>query len=284
MKILTCLLLTALASGVHAAEYKDVVFAERPDGNLTLDAYVPDKPGPHPTAIIVHGGGWVRGDKRTYVPPLFPVFSGSGYAWFSIDYRLAPKHRFPDPVVDVEDAIRWVKANAAKYNLDLLRLVLVGESAGGHLVSWVGVTKGREFGLAAVIPIYAPHDLLGRAEKWGISENVQNLLGIGAELNDETRAALKNASPYYHVGKGLPPFLLIHGTADKQVPYEQSPAMQQQLRKMGNLCDLYTVREGGHGMGSWANLEQTWKTYMIEWLRDNLRTSAMPPGFTKQRK
>jgi alpha-L-fucosidase 2 len=278
MKILMPMLLAAALTAT-AAEYKDVVYSERPDGNLTLDAFVPDSPGPHPTAILVHGGGWVRGDKRVYITPVFPVFAQAGYAWFSIDYRLAPKHRFPDQVIDVEDAIRWVKANSAKYDLDLQRLVLVGESAGGHLVSWVGVTKGREFSLAAVIPFYAPNDLLGRAEKVGISENVQNLLGIGAELNAETRKALKDASPYYHVGKGLPPFLLIHGTADKQVAYEQSPAMQQQLRKMGNICDLYTVREGGHGMGSWAKIEQTWKTYIMEWLRDNLKAPAQPRPF-----
>jgi acetyl esterase len=283
MKPLICLLFTA-AFSANAAEHKDVVFAERPDGNLTLDGFVPDTQGPHPAAIIVHGGGWVRGDKQTYVTPLFPVFADARYAWFSINYRLAPKHRFPDQVADVEDAIRWVKANSLKFNLDLNKIVLIGESAGGYLVSWVGVTKGREFGLGAVVPVYAPHDLLGRAEKLGIGENVQNLLGIGSELNAETRTALKNASPYYHVGKGLPPFLLIHGTADKQVPYEQSPAMQAQLRKMGNICDLYTVKDGGHGMNSWAKLEQTWKTYLTEWLRDNLKTPSVGrPGFTKKK-
>jgi acetyl esterase len=283
MKALTFFFLVVTLAAT-AAEYKDVVFATRPDGNLTLDAFVPDTPGTHPTAVIVHGGGWTRGDKQTYVQPLFPVFSQAGYAWFSVNYRLSPKHHFPDPIIDVEDAVRWVRSNAAKYNLDLDRLVLVGESAGGHLVSWVGVTKSRELGLAAVIPIYAPHDLLARAEKLGISDNVAGLLGIDKELNAETRKALKDASPYYHVEKGLPPFLLIHGTADNQVPYEQSPAMQAQLRKVGNLCDLYTVKDGGHGMASWAKIEQTWKTYLTEWLRDNLKSLSQPrPGFIRTR-
>ncbi|MDZ4801512.1 MAG: alpha/beta hydrolase [Bryobacteraceae bacterium] len=98
MKALTLLLAATLTLTLTltAAEHKDVVFAERADGNLTLDAFVPDTSGPHPAAIIVHGGGWVRGDKQTYVQPLFPVFTDARYAWFSINYRLAPAHRFPD--------------------------------------------------------------------------------------------------------------------------------------------------------------------------------------------
>ncbi len=175
MKTLTLAFLLAAALG-NAATFNDVVFAERPDGNLTLDASVPDGSGPFPTAIIVHGGGWVNGTKRSYVTPLFPVLSDAGYAWFSINYRLAPAHRFPDQVQDVSEAIQWVKLHSKEYKVDSTRIALIGESAGGHLVSWIGVTQ-PEATLAVVVPFYAPNDLLGRAEKSGISENVQKLLG-----------------------------------------------------------------------------------------------------------
>jgi len=270
MKILNCFCLLAVASccPVPAATYNDVVYAERPDGDLTLDAFIPDTPGPHPTAIIVHGGGWVNGNKQTYVKPLFPVLSDAGYAWFSINYRLAPAHRFPDQAQDVSDAIRWVKLNSKKYKVDPTRIALIGESAGGHLVSWIGATEGS--GLAAVIPFYAPHDLLGRAEKLGISENVQKLLGISSEMTDEARASLRNASPFYRVKAGLPPFLLIHGTDDKQVPYDQSTSMQQKLKAAGITCDLFTVQGGAHGMGSWDKVDATWKNYLVQWLRQNM--------------
>lgn len=274
MKTLMFAFLLASALG-NAATFNDVVFAERPDGNLTLDAFVPDGSGPFPTAIIVHGGGWVNGTKRSYVTPLFPVLSDAGYAWFSINYRLPPAHHFPDQAQDVSDAIHWVKLHSKEYKVDTTRIALIGESAGGHLVSWIGVTQ-PEAGLAVVVPFYAPHDLLGRAEKSGISENVQKLLGIGPEMSDQSRAALRNASPYYRVEKGLPQFLLFHGTADTQVPYDQSINMQKKLKTAGVPSDLFTVQGGGHGMGSWDKIDTTWKNYLIQWLRQNMPIVKLP--------
>jgi alpha-L-fucosidase 2 len=115
----------------------------RPGGFLlTLDYKIPEGSGPFPTAIIVHGGGWAHGHKRMYVTPLFDVLSGTGYAWFTINYRLAPKYQFPAAVEDVESAVRWVKENAAQYKLDKSRIVLLGESAGGYLVAYVGAHPG----------------------------------------------------------------------------------------------------------------------------------------------
>ena len=78
-------------------------------------------------------------------------------------------------------------------------------------------------------------------------------------MNDESREALRNASPYYRVQKGLPQFLLIHGTADTQVPYDQSVNMQKKLKSAGVPCDLFTVQGGGHGMGSWDKIDTTWE-------------------------
>src|SRR5690554_2934000 len=115
----------------------DIEFARPGNESLTLDASVPDGAGPFPAVVIVHGGGFVRGTKTSYVTPLFPVFNEAGFAWFSINYRLAPKHPFPAAIEDVEAAIRWVKKHAAEYKVDTRRIALLGESAGGHLVSWV---------------------------------------------------------------------------------------------------------------------------------------------------
>ena len=263
-----------LAAGALADLKSDIEFVRRGDTPLTLDAWVPDGPGPFPAVIIVHGGGFVRGDKQTYVKPLFPVLSEAGFAWFTINYRLAPGNRFPDPIRDVEDAVRWVMKNARAYKVDSRRVALTGESAGGHLVSWVAVTSAKQLGLRAVVPIYAPHDLLGRARQTGkASEGMQALLNIGQELTPDTEAVLQKASPYYHVQKGIPPILMIHGTSDQQVPYEQSVAMQKKLKAAGADVDLHTVPDGGHGMGSWEKLpsSQEWKKYLVEWLRKKLK-------------
>jgi len=100
------------AQAAPAGMKTDVEFA-RPGGfSLTLDAWTPEGKGPFPTVIIVHGGGFSRGDKQTYVKPLFPVLSEAGFVWFTINYRLAPQYHFPAPVEDVEAAVRWVKEQA----------------------------------------------------------------------------------------------------------------------------------------------------------------------------
>jgi alpha-L-fucosidase 2 len=263
----------AAAAALTAAEFKtDIEFA-KPDGvSLTLDASIPDGAGPFPAVIVVHGGGFVRGDKQTYVKPLFPVLTGAGFTWFTINYRLAPRYRFPAPVRDVESAVKWVKQNARAYKVDPKRIALVGESAGGHLVAYVGVTSAPQLGIAAVVPFYAPHDFVGRARQMGIGETTQQFLGIGKEMTRENVAVMNNASPYAHVKPGLPPFLLIHGTVDKLVPYSQSTRMQRKLKDAGVRCDLYTVDGGEHGMGSWEKLgKHEWKTYLGDWLKQALR-------------
>src|SRR6478752_10006833 len=117
-----------------AIDQKDVEYA-RPGGSpVLLDLHVPDGPGPFPAAILIHGGGFDEGSKSTNVRPLFDVLANAGYAWFSIDYRMAPEFRFPQAIEDVNSTIRWVKANAAKYHVDAAKIALIGESAGGFLV------------------------------------------------------------------------------------------------------------------------------------------------------
>lgn len=270
----TAFLAFVLAAGFAKAEMRtDVEFARRVVESLTLDAYVPDGPGPFPAVIIVHGGGFIRGDKQTYVKPLFPVLTDAGFAWFTINYRLAPQAKFPEPVRDVEDAVRWVMRHAREYKVDPKRVALTGESAGGHLVSYVAVTSASKLGLRAVIPIYAPHDLLGPAREQGEpSENIQAFVGVGGDLTPEAAAKLEKASPYYHAQKNMPPILLIHGTKDAQVPYEQSVRMRAKLKQLGVPCDLITVEDGAHGMSSWDKLPvRDWKPRLVEWLRANLK-------------
>jgi acetyl esterase len=278
------LLLLTISATALAATWENVEYVKRGDVSLKLDAWVPDAPGLYPAVIIVHGGGFVRGDKQTYVKPLFPVLTQAGYAWFTIDYRLAPASHFAEQIADVEDAVRWVKLNSKKYRVDPTRIALVGESAGGLLVSYVGAVRGSELGLSAVVPFYAPHDLLGRAEKAGtISESIQAFLGIGPELTPESRYVLRQASPYYHVRASMPPYLLIHGTKDTQVDYQQSVEMQKKLRAAGVTCDLLTVTNGGHGMGNWEKdqMRTVWKNYLVQWLHQRWTSRRTLPSFTK---
>jgi acetyl esterase len=252
-----------VAPGLHS----DIEFA-KPDGvSLTLDAFVPEGDGPFPTVIFVHGGGFMNGDKQSYIKPLFEPVGKAGFTWFTINYRLAPKHRWPACGDDVATAVRWVKAHAAEYRVDPQRIALVGESAGGHLVSWVGGSKEEALRVAAVVPIYAPHDLEWRVKhKKELGGPMKALLDI-TEMNEESFKKLRDASPSSRVHKGMPPYLLIHGDNDAQVPYEQSPMFQKQMLEVGNVCDLITVKGGEHGMGKWKSLGSDYQEQMIAWLK-----------------
>src|SRR5882757_7650586 len=111
----TTLLTFALATLVSAAaiDLKDVEYSRPAGKSVLLDLHVPDGPGPFPSAILIHGGGFDEGSKSTNVRPLFDLLANAGYAWFSIDYRLAPEFHFPQAIADVNSAIRWVNSNAA---------------------------------------------------------------------------------------------------------------------------------------------------------------------------
>ncbi|QDU97804.1 alpha/beta hydrolase [Lignipirellula cremea] len=258
---------TVQAPGLHT----DVEFARVEGESLTLDAFVPEGKGPFPTCILVHGGGFIRGDKQSYIKPLFEPLSQAGFAWFTINYRLAPKSRFPACTDDVETAIRWVKQHAAEYKVDPSRIALIGESAGGHLVSYVGLHGKGDTRVAAVVPFYAPHDLAMQARHHKkLGDTLASLLNL-TELNDDAWEKLKVASPSTYITQGTAPFLLIHGDQDDVVPLAQSTAFQQQMQAKGNVCDLLTVKGGIHGMGSWEKVNSDYQQQLIRWLKKTLQ-------------
>lgn len=272
MKLLRCVFaLLILAPLAHAELKTDIEFAKPGGVSLTLDAFVPEGAGPFATCILVHGGGFTKGDKTSFIKPLFEPLSKAGFVWFTINYRLAPQHRYPACVEDVESAIRWVKAHAKEYKVDAGKIALIGESAGGHLVSFAGVRGEGETRVAAVVPFYAPHDLVFQCDnRKALGPSMEALFGL-TELNDAARKILREASPSTYVKAGLPPFLLIHGDKDDKVPYAQSPKFQEKMKAAGNTCDLITIPGGIHGMGGWDKLGSDYAKQMIEWLRKTLR-------------
>jgi len=283
--------LRLLAAGIAlfaaaSVDQKDVEFA-RPDGKpLLLDLHIPDGGGPFPAAILIHGGGFDEGSRSTNVRPLFEPLADAGFAWFSIDYRLAPDAHFPEATADVNSAIGWVKAHSAEYRLDLGRIVLIGESAGGYLVNYAGAHQTPDTRVAAVVDFYGPVDYGKLAmqrrdhpENFNmttINRHAANGGGIhffGAdELDGPGLAKLRAVSPIGGVHKGMPPFLCIHGTKDDQVSYDQSIAMCEAMHKVDAACELITIEGGGHGMGGWRAADmQHWKPEMIAWLQKTLK-------------
>ncbi|HTM49606.1 MAG TPA: alpha/beta hydrolase [Bryobacteraceae bacterium] len=238
---------------------------------MRLDAFLPPGAGPFPGAVLVHGGGWVSGDRRWNVEPLLTPLLEAGLACFSISYRLAEGIAdFGAAVQDVEQAVRYTREHAAEFAVDPGRLALVGESAGGHLAAMAALGEACS-GVKAVVSFYAPADLeqLAQASKF-IPEHLRRAVR-GSPFESMVLERLRQFSPARQVRGGLPPFLLIHGTADALVPFDQSRDLCRALRKAGGECDLIAVKGGVHGLRRWESAGLTgYKRLMVDWLRKRL--------------
>lgn len=248
----------------------NVVYGIADGKPLKLDLCLPDGPGPYAAVILVHGGGWFGGDKMGDTKALLAPLTQAGFAWFTINYRLAPQYRYPACLEDVFTAIRWVKAHAADYHLASDRIALMGVSAGGQLVEMAAVQGGPDTRVAAVVPFFGPSDLVAQTiARGGLHRDLTSLFGCKT-MDTPTIAVLRAASPLNFVHPGLPPFLLLHGTADKIVPYEQSVAFDARVRAAGGTSELITVPGGSHAMGNWNKVAPGFKLEVISWLRKTL--------------
>jgi alpha-L-fucosidase 2 len=286
LMLFAALLGTSVCVLASARDQTAVEFA-RPDGKpLYLDLRVPDGSGPYPAAILVHGGGFDQGSRTTNVRPLFQPLTDAGFAWFTIDYRLAPEAHLEQAVADLRHAIEWVRGHASEYKIDPAKLVLIGESAGAYLVNYQGTHETPGTKVAAVVDFYGPSDygvLAKERQQHPERFNMSSINGHAAHgggihyfgvetLDDNGMAKLHALSPIAGVHQGMPPFLCIHGTKDDQVSYSQTPAFCERIRSVGGTCDIVTVEGGGHGMSVWKDASmQNWKPEMIAWLKKTLQ-------------
>lgn len=266
------LVFAGVARAAQAEELRDVQYGEVAGVALKLDAHIPEGAGPFRCAILVHGGGWIAGDKQQYITYIFKPLADANFVWISINYRLAPKFTFPAPADDVELAIQYVRKNAAKFKIDPARIALIGESAGGHLVSYVGArAKNQE--IAAVVSLYGVHDFVAAAVEWKpVPTELYQLFGISA-VEATNVSKLVQGSPVTFIHKDMPPYLLMHGSKDEDVPYEQSVEMCKAMKAAGARCDLVTVKGGVHGMDHWEpHPELLWyKKALVDWLTKTLQ-------------
>jgi alpha-L-fucosidase 2 len=267
------LMLSAYLSGEPV--HRDIEYGRAPNGPLLMDVSVPEGSGPFPAVIIVHGGGWIGGHRQFSVEPLFEPLTKAGFAWFSISYRLATDLlQFGAAVDDVQTAMQFVRTNAGRYNIDPKRIAVMGESAGAHLAA-LAVERSPD-SVAAVVAMYPPTDLVSLAQNArAIPDSIRQMLrAVG--MDGLIRGYLQEMSPIDHVRPGLPPFLLVHGTADTVVPFEQSERMLKKLKEAGNSAELITVEGGGHGLRGWErSLEHTaYRGAMIDWLQRTLHSGV----------
>ncbi len=257
MSLCLALLLTA-GCGLHAQPTeKDVVYGTVGDAKLLLDVYRPTTPGPHPAVIAIHGGAWRTGDKSMH-RRLGDLLAGGGVACFAVDYRLAPKYKWPAQALDVAQAVRWVRAHAKQYDVDPERLAAWGESAGGHLSLMLGTMKPGDYqepddpnnALSArvqcVADFYGPADFTV-ADKWPrmIVIGLEGFIGASPKVDPGKWA---DASPVTHVTADAAPTIIIQGDADRLNPPQQSQTMKAALDKAGVEDQIVIVKGAGHGL------------------------------------
>jgi alpha-L-fucosidase 2 len=270
----------ALIATSSAAVQRDIEYGTAGGESLRLDASVPDGSGPFPAVILVHGGGWTGGDKsggpkRGYMAPMEEPLTNAGFAWFEVNYRLAPKFPHPACIDDVETAIRWIKAHTGQFHVDPDRIALAGESAGGQLVALAAVRADPGTRVAAVMPFYGPFDLTRGLKPGDPLRGPLAALTGHSTYDGEAQTILRDASPVFAVKPGLPPFLLVHGTGDKSVAFDQSTQMKVRLEAAHVPVELITVPGGVHGMINWVNITPDYRPQVIAWLQ---RTLATTPG------
>ncbi len=253
---------------------RDVVYGEAGGQKLLLDIYGADPAAKRPAILWVHGGSWSAGSKSD-LGFAAQALSRQGYVCFSVDYRLLRdgKNRFPAQLDDVQRAVRWVRAHAARYGVDGARIGALGASAGGHLAALLGTTETRDNSDAAlaayssrvecVVDLYGPTDFTPALE----TANQEKMATDGSpgaqvvrEFLGELPAAADNyraASPITHIDKKTAPFLIFHGGKDALVPLDQSQRLDKALRAAGIESKLVVFPAAGHGYREPDLLRQT---------------------------
>ena len=264
----------------HASRaWKDITYCTAGGVDLKADIYAPNNAsGPAALVVYVHGGAWVSGDKASGAGARdIPALLDAGFAVAGVNYRLAPDFKFPAMIEDVKCAIRFFRANAAAYGFDPARIGAWGGSAGGHLVSLLGLagpSAGFDTGqyadyssaVQAVVDMFGPADL------------TVDFAGAAGQLRANVFGSFSPAaaSPVTYASPGDPPFLILHGDQDNVVPLAQSQRLLQALQAAGVPAELVVVQHAGHSFAqvgpdpispSREQITQRVVAFFQEWLR-----------------
>lgn len=262
--------------------YKDVQYGITAEE--VADLYLLNK-GVHPVVIFIHGGGWSAGDKSAYEGRA-RKYALAGFHVVAINYRLAQYDntttQWNAQLQDSQLAVRWLKHNAATYRIDPTRVGVGGDSAGGHLVLFLGslddITPGDRATLypevspkgIAVLDMFGPTDLT----EPGMKDVVKTLPLFGGKTYEQAPKLYKEASPINYININSAPTFIAHGTSDTVVPYSQSVALDQKLTQLG-IDHEFISFNGGHDMQAipwytelWIELKGLW--FMARVLKPNL--------------
>ena len=266
-----------LPKNVDVAE--QIEYARIGSISLQLDLYraKPFSEKPLPAIIFIHGGGWRAGNRSMY--RLYASrFALKGFVTINISYRLSGQALFPAALEDVQTVIRWARKNAATYQIDPDRIGLAGGSAGGHLALLAGylgdnpgvITK-REFpefsnSVQAIVDLYGPTDLT--TPFCQTVPIVEKFLGTTFQ---EKPDLFKKASPVTWIGKDSPPTLIIHGTLDDVVPFEQANILASGLVTVGTPFELEAFPGWPHAMDAAITVNRRCEYLMYRFFSKHLK-------------
>ena len=224
---------------------------------MLMDVFIPKNRNTTPTAAVlwIHGGGWEHGDKSGNSGAQF--LANAGFVTASLTYRLSAEAPFPAQIEDAKCAIRYLRANAAKYGIDPDRIGAAGSSAGGHLAELIATADQNaalegnggwpnvSSKVQAAVSYFGPSDLTASATQFP-KETAEVIARFIGGTESEKPALYRKASPILYVSKSAPPLLLVHGESDADVPFEQSVLMFESYRRAGLPVEFIAVENAGH--------------------------------------
>jgi acetyl esterase/lipase len=243
-------------------------YADTDNPRQTLDLFLPEKRTKDallPIIVYIHGGGWKNGRKESGMGKLAPYLATGSFAAASINYRLSGESIWPAQIHDCKAALRWLKGNAKKYGFDAEKMAVWGNSAGGHLVAMLGVSGGvkalegklgkhldQDSRVSCVVDFCGPTHFLSMGKfPSNIDHDAPNspesqLLGGAVQ---ENKKVANKASPMTYVTKDDAPTIIVHGTEDPLVPFNQAEIFHKALTKVGVKNTFLPMEGMGHGLG-----------------------------------
>jgi triacylglycerol lipase len=272
----------------------NVCFTEHGDERLLCDVYLPAESSAeregrrHPAVVVVHGGAWVGGDKWA-IGVFARRLADAGFVAVSINYRLAPRHKFPAQVDDVRSALVWLVESADEYGVDPQRIGMLGYSAGAHLSCMIGTLVDAEWEQIAPTTVWDRDD-----PRWAKLPKVTSVVGggtpcdfTGLPTDNESLAyflggsrrqvpeAYRAASPVSHASPGDAAMLLIHGTRDLLVPIASSRKLYDLHQRLGIASQFVALEGFGHML---TFLHPQTRERAVQFLTEHLQGEPEPNG------
>ncbi len=274
----------------------DCAYAGNDNPRQSLDLLLPRSVStatPRPLVVFIHGGGWRNGDKQSGRSLVARYVATGKYLGATIGYRLSDEATWPAQIHDCKAAIRWLRAHAGQYGIDPERIGVMGTSAGGHLVAMLGVSGGvKELegtigehldqlsSVRCVVDMFGPTELLTMDDYPGklvhnSPDSPESRL-VGGAIQDN-KGISRNASPVTHASRNDAPTLIVHGTEDPIVPFNQSERFFKVLQKARVEVDLIPITDGGHGGFQNRELEERVDAFFARHLLGEKRAFSTAP-------